>query len=373
MGIPCITMYIYAIFCYNRQVTGKRSIKTEMVKHMRKHDLRKKAICLVAPFIFFLSMVTPEVFDSNAVVKVEASTTQENLPGISVATNYVNIRSKASTSSTTVGRLYKGSVCTVKSVSGKWAKVTSGKVSGYIHTDYIKIGKEATALYGKYVDQVAKVTADTLRVREKASTSAKILGKVSKNTSLDVLSVTAKWVKVSYNGKIAYVSRDYVKLSYKYQYAVAVSSSSTGSISSDNVSNSNNAGDSNNTSYSSSSTTSTASQLIAYAKQFLGNKYVYGGTSLTNGTDCSGYTQGVFKKFGVSLPRTSRQQATVGKKVSTSNLMAGDLLFYATNGTINHVAIYIGNGQVIHASNSKDGIKISKYNYRSIYTARRVL
>ena len=345
------------MFCYNGWVTGKRSIKTEMVKHMTRHDLRKIAICLVAPFIFLLSMVTPEVFGSNTVVQVEANTTKENQPGISVASNYVNIRSKASTDSKVVGRLYKGSVCTVNSVSGKWAKVTSGKVSGYIHTDYIKIGKEATALYSKYVDRVAKVTATKLRVRAKASTKAKILGTVSKNSKCDVISVSKKWVKISYRGKTGYVHRDYVTLSYKYQYAVSVGTSSN----------------SNSTNSSSSSTTSTASQVIAYAKKFLGNKYVYGGTSLTKGTDCSGFTQSVFKKFGIKLPRTSRQQATVGKRVSASNLKPGDLLFYATNRTINHVGIYMGNGQIIHASNSKDGIKISKYNYRPIYTARRVL
>ena len=323
-----------------------------MVKHMTRHDLRKIAICLVAPFILFLSMVTPEVFGADNVVKVEASTQQQNQPGISIASSYLNIRSKATTDSAVVGRLYKGSICTVNSVSGQWAKITSGKVKGYVHTDYIKIGKEATALYSKYVDREAKVTATKLRVRAKASTKAKILGNVTKNTKLEVKAASKDWVKVSYKGKNGYVHRDYVTLSYKHQYAVAVGNTSTSS---------------------SSSTTSTASKLIAYAKQFLGNKYVYGGTSLTNGTDCSGYTQGVFKKFGIKLPRTSRQQATVGRRVSTSNLKAGDLVFYATNGTINHVAIYIGNKQVIHASNAKEGIIISRYNHRPIYTARRVL
>ena len=338
-----------------------------MVKHMTRHDLHKIAICLVAPFILFFSMVTPEVFGSNTVVKVEASTKKANQPGISIASNYVNIRSKASTNATTVGRLYKGSVCTVKSVSGKWAKITSGKVSGYIHTDYIKIGKDATALYSKYCDRVAKVTASTLRVRKKASTSSAVIGKVKKNKSLEVLSTSGKWVKVSYSGKPAYVHSDFVNLRYKHQYAVTIGTTSAGSKGSSNSSNSSNSSSSN------SSTASTASRLIAYAKQFLGNKYVYGGTSLTKGTDCSWYTQGVFKKFGKRLPRTSRQQATCGTKVSTSNLKAGDLLFYATNGVINHVGIYIGNRQIIHASNSRDGIKISKYNYKSIYTARRIL
>ncbi len=337
----------------------KTKHKNEMVKHMTRHDLRKIAICLVAPFILFLSMVTPEVFGKDNVVKVEASTTQQNQPAISIASSYLNIRSQADTNSTVVGRLYKGSICTVNSVSGKWAKITSGKVKGYVHTDYIKIGKEATALYSKYVDREAKVTATKLRVRAKASTKAKILGNVTKNKKLEVKAASKDWVKVSYKGKNGYVHRDYVTLSYKHQYAVAVGNTTNESSSS--------------SSNSSSSTTSTASKLIAYAKQFLGNKYVYGGTSLTNGTDCSGYTQGVFKKFGIKLPRTSRQQATVGRRVSASNLKAGDLVFYATNGTINHVAIYIGNKQVIHASNAKEGIIISRYNHRPIYTVRRVL
>lgn len=327
---------------------------------MRKHNLRKKALCLVAPLILFLSMVAPGAFGADTVVKAEASTNEGSQPGISIATTYLNIRSEASTSSTVVGRLYRGSVGTVTSIDGKWAKITSGKISGYVCTDYIKIGDKAEALYSTYADRVAKVNTSSLRVRAKASTSSKILGTVKRNTTLNVKAVSKNWVTVTYKTKTAYVAKEYVKISYKFQYAVAVGSNSTSTTSS-------------KTSSSTSSNTSTASQLIDYAKQFLGNKYVYGGTSLTNGVDCSGYTQGIFKKFGISLPRTSRQQATAGKKVSSSNLKAGDLVFYATNGTINHVAIYIGNSQVIHASNAKDGIKISRYNYRTIHTARRVL
>lgn len=325
-----------------------------MVKHMRKRNLRKKALCLVAPLILFLSMVAPGAFGADTVVK--ASTNEGSQPGISIATPYLNIRSKASTSGTVVGRLYRGSVCTVTSIEGKWANITSGKIKGYVSTDYIKTGKEAEDLYDTYVDRIAKVNTSKLRVREKASTSSKILGTVSKNTILTVKAVSKKWVKVTYKSKTAYVAKEYVKLSYKFQYAKALESKTASTTSS-----------------KTSSNTSLALRLVDYAKQFLGNKYKYGGTSLTKGTDCSGYTQGVFKKFGISLPRTSRQQATVGKKVTSSNLKAGDLVFYGANGTINHVAIYIGNSKVIHASNVKEGIKISKYNYRTIYTARRVL
>lgn len=115
------------------------------------------------------------------------------------------------------------------------------------------------------------------------------------------------------------------------------------------------------------------SAVAAYALNFVGNPYVYGGTSLTNGTDCSGFALSVFKKFGVSLPRTSSSQSHVGKKISVSSARAGDLIFYASGGRVNHVAICIGGGRVVHASNPRVGITTSNMYYRKPYCARRVL
>ena len=113
--------------------------------------------------------------------------------------------------------------------------------------------------------------------------------------------------------------------------------------------------------------------LVQYAKQFVGNPYVWGGTSLTNGADCSGFTLSIYKKYGVSLPHHAASQAQLGTKVDYSQVQPGDLIFYAKNGSINHVAIYIGGGQVIHASSPKTGIKISGMNYRTPACARRYL
>ena len=107
------------------------------------------------------------------------------------------------------------------------------------------------------------------------------------------------------------------------------------------------------------------SEIVTYALQFVGNPYVYGGTSLTNGADCSGFTMSVFAHFGISTGRSSRDQAAKGKEVAVSAVQPGDLLFYASGNYINHVALYIGNGQVIHASTAKSGIKISPSNYRT--------
>ena len=116
------------------------------------------------------------------------------------------------------------------------------------------------------------------------------------------------------------------------------------------------------------------SQVVNYALQFVGNPYVWGGTSLTNGVDCSGFTMQVMKKFGVSLPHYSGSQAKMGKKVTSATMKPGDLIFYAgSGGKINHVALYIGNGQVVHAASRKSGIKISTWNYRTPVAIRNVL
>lgn len=115
------------------------------------------------------------------------------------------------------------------------------------------------------------------------------------------------------------------------------------------------------------------SAIASYALQFVGNPYVYGGSSLTHGTDCSGFSQAVFRKFGINLPRTSSEQSGVGKKISVSSARAGDLIFYARNGHVNHVAICIGGGRVVHASNPTTGITTSNIGYRTPYCARRVI
>lgn len=110
-------------------------------------------------------------------------------------------------------------------------------------------------------------------------------------------------------------------------------------------------------------------EIVEYALKFEGNPYLYGGTSLTNGTDCSGFTQSVYKNCGIKIPRTSKEQAKGGKSVPLDSIKPGDLIFYTKNGQINHVALYIGNKKIIHASNPKTGITISKYNYRKPYKA----
>ncbi len=120
-------------------------------------------------------------------------------------------------------------------------------------------------------------------------------------------------------------------------------------------------------------TSSKRLKLVKYALKFKGNPYIWGGTSLTKGADCSGFTQSVFRDNDIRIPRTSREQAKSGKKISIKNIKHGDLIFYDRNGTINHVGIYIGNGKIISASSPKTGIRITNYKYRKPYKAVRYL
>ena len=121
----------------------------------------------------------------------------------------------------------------------------------------------------------------------------------------------------------------------------------------------------------SSSSSDLGQQIASYAVQFVGNPYIYGGTSLTNGADCSGFVQSVFANFGIGLSRTAASQASGGTSVSLDSLQAGDLLFYSSSGSIDHVALYIGGGQIVHAANSASGIIISNAYYSTPVAARR--
>ena len=120
-----------------------------------------------------------------------------------------------------------------------------------------------------------------------------------------------------------------------------------------------------------SSSSDLGQQIASYAVQFVGNPYVYGGTSLTNGADCSGFVQSVFANFGIGLSRTAASQASGGTSVSLDSLQAGDLLFYSSSGSVDHVALYIGGGQIVHAANSASGIIISNAYYSTPVAARR--
>lgn len=264
---------------------------------------------------------------------------------------------------------------------GDWLHISSGSVDGYVKAQYVAVGNEEVARAAGR--RVATVTTQTLYVRSEPSTEASVLGMVPGDDDLTVVdeSTAAQgWVKVSIDEGDGYVSTQYVTLSTEYKYAeskaeeearlareaaereaaaeAARKSAAKRSASSKSSS--------SGKSYSAPSGSS-GSSVANYACQFVGNPYVYGGTSLTNGADCSGFVMSVYRQYGVSLPHSSSALRSVGYGVSQSQMQPGDIVCYS-----GHVGIYIGNGQIVHASNARDGIKISSAYYKSILAVRRI-
>ncbi len=274
-----------------------------------------------------------------------------NLGLANVETGNLNIRESASTSAKLVGKLPKNAACEVLEIVDGWAKITSGEVSGYVSAEFLLMGPDAIVKAKDLVKTVAKVTSDGVNVRDGASLDSSVLTQVLKGVELEYIETQGQWVKVSLDSVEAYISADYVKVETTLNTAITMTELLYGMGVSD-----------------------LRVDLVEYAKQFLGNPYVWGGTSLTKGADCSGFVQSVFKKYGIKLSRTSRVQANDGTKIKAADLKPGDLVFYAdSTGTINHVALFIGGGQVIHASSPKNGIMISKYNYRTPVKCVRVI
>ena len=268
-----------------------------------------------------------------------------------VESGNLNVRAIPSTDGKLVGKMPKNSACEILDMADGWAHIQSGEVEGYVSLDYLLTGPDAKMRAAELVRTVAIAETDGLNVRDQANTDSKVMTQVLKGEELDFVEDQGDWILVSLDGEDAYVKAEYVRVEEKLDTAITMTELLYGQGVSD-----------------------VRVDLVEYAKQFLGNPYVWGGTSLTKGADCSGFVLSVFKKYGVKLSHSSRAQANEGTKISASDLLPGDLVFYSnSSGTINHVAIYIGGGQVIHASNPKSGIKINKYNYRTVKKCVRVL
>lgn len=307
--------------------------------------------------------------------------------GVADVDSYLNVRQKPGKGSKIIGKMTKNSGCNIYSIKKGWAKIVSGKVRGYVKASYLIKDKQAEERARKIANLRISVTTETLNVRFLPTTDARIYDQISEEDEYDIVrkNLTKDWVKqyvskhckksdvkrvdtdkmygdldnwmcISIDNEKAFVSKDFVKVTFNLDRAVKFNSA-TGT-----------SGDSS----SDSGSSSTLSNIVSYAMQFLGNPYVWGGTSLTNGTDCSGFVMRIYQHFGYSLPRTSASQAAATRTVSASDVRPGDLFFYGSGG-VSHVAMYIGNGQIIHASNPRSGIKISSAYYRSPIKIGRVI
>jgi uncharacterized protein YgiM (DUF1202 family) len=265
-----------------------------------------------------------------------------NLGIANVDTANLNVRNEPSTSGEVVGKMTKHNACEILETDGDWYKITSGNVEGYVSSEYILTGEEAIAIAKEEATTYATVTTEALRVRREASTESDILSLVNKDEDLAVVEEGDEWVRVEVDDEEGYVFKEYVTIAEKLSTAKTIKELNYGQGVSD-----------------------VRVDLVQYALQFVGNRYVWGGESLTNGVDCSGFTMKIYEKYGIYLPHSSKAQPSYGTKIKASEAQPGDLFFYGSGSTISHVAIYIGDGKIVHASNKRDGIKISNAYYRT--------
>lgn len=297
-------------------------------------------------------------------MKAMAINQYENLV-ISKVNNYLNVRAEPKPDGKIIGKMTSKAAGEILETLDGWYKIQSGPIVGYISADpqYTATGQEAKDIAMQEATLKAVIKTDVLNVRTEPTVDAKIWTQIVKDERYSVVEQLDGWVQIDLDSvdeedgseadKAFISTRDNnVEVRYALNEAIKFSPAEEAA----------------------NAAASRRSQVVNYALQFVGNPYVWGGTSLTNGVDCSGFTMQVMKKFGVSLPHYSGSQAKMGKKVTSATMKPGDLIFYAgSGGKINHVALYIGNGQVVHAASRKSGIKISTWNYRTPVAIRNVL
>ncbi|TAH67742.1 MAG: hypothetical protein EWM47_08710 [Anaerolineaceae bacterium] len=340
--------------------------------------------------------------------------------GVSIAGSYVNVRSQPSTDSKVVGKLYNGCAAEILEwLEGDWVKIVSGDVEGYIASNYLATGKAAEKLADEHAEKYATVVrTQTLRVREEASTESRTLELIPLGERFPVVKEYGEWAEILLSTDdqghdfTGFVHKDYVDIEVKFKEAISIEEEQriirqqreaeraeaerlqrlaeeeerrrneearrqeeARKAAENKKKSEQESKKENNPTNSSGSGSSSGNEIANYAQKFVGNRYVWGGTSLTKGADCSGFVYTIYQQFGYKLDRVSKDQArTAGRKVNIGDRQPGDLIFYTNSkGVVNHVAMYIGNDKIVHAASSRQGIIISQYNYRKVYSVRRVV
>ena len=264
-----------------------------------------------------IEAVLKDFYSQNREIKAEDYLVPENKGeyldmAFANVTSFLYVRSEPTKESEYVGKLYPGYAAKITGPVGEWTAVESGDVTGYVKTEYILTGAEAQT----YAENLVTEAQQEGKEEAEAFTYA--------------------------------VSRKSEEAQMTQEVQENVQQTETTEVSAQPASN--------------------GQAIVDYACQFIGNPYVWGGTSLTDGADCSGFVQSVFAHFGISLPRTTYDQIYAGVEVSYDQAMPGDLICYD-----GHIGIYIGNGQIVNAQNPEQGIGISPATYTTILSVRRIV
>ena len=339
--VLCAALFLGSVQVANADVPELVQEKTYQVSNNVVANMVDQKIALSQAVSMDLSGVTLTGFAIEDVAGTDLAHT-----AVAQVDDYVNVRSEAGENGEIVGKLYNKAVAAIQAEENGWYKITSGSVEGYVKSEFVVVGDEELIMSA--AQTVATVKTTTLNVRSEASTESSIVTQAGADADLTVVDqLTDGWVRVSTEAGEGYVSTEFVDVSTKYKTALSKAEEEAERM----------------------KTAAGKGQAVAdYACQFIGNPYVWGGTSLTNGADCSGFVMSVYAHFGVYMSHSSYAMRNVGKSVSLSEIRPGDIVCYS-----GHVGIYVGNNTIVHASNEKDGIKLSSpVNYRNIVSIQRV-
>jgi SH3-like domain-containing protein len=277
----------------------------------------------------------------------------DNTPGAwgVVNTDSTNLRSVADRYAQVIGTLDSGDEIVVRLLDGEFFQVSvNGNEEIFIYHEFVDVPEWALDNLIRQTASYAVVTANRLNLRSAPNVDSRVVLSLTNGMAVDVVEVWPNWAKVEFGAFTGFLNRDYISL---------------------------HVGEKPEQPYS-----ALGVQIALYAQRYMGTPWIWGGTSLTRGVDCSGFTWAVFRHFGINLNRVACCQATQGVFVDRGSLQPGDLVFFDTNwgwntGRISHVGIYIGNGQFVHSGGSRSAVMIDRmsdpYYVRTFVTARRII